>query len=145
MAVGLSAITKGTHMSRFIQLLEAQTNPLNPWRFETMLFDMVQRLQATSGMIEMKFPYFVCKNAPVSGVSSELDYEVTWRATVSEQEPQTFSMQVTVPATSLCPCSKEISEYGAHNQRSLHPHRRRARGQHGDRRIDRHRRTQCLV
>ena len=119
MTVGLSAITKGTHMSRFIQLLEAQTNPLDPRRFETMLADMLHRLQASSGTIEMKFPYFVRKTAPVSGVQSELDYEVTWRARVSERTPHTFSMQVKVPATSLCPCSKEISAYGAHNQRSL--------------------------
>ena len=106
-------------MSRFIQSLEAQTDALDPWRFETMLIDMLQRLQASSGTIEMKFPYFVRKTAPVSGAPSELDYEVTWRASVAEQAPHTFSMQVRVPATSLCPCSKEISAYGAHNQRSL--------------------------
>ena len=119
MTVGLSANAKGAHMSRFIELLEAQTDALDPWRLETMLIDMLQRLQASSGTIEMKFPYFVRKTAPVSGAQSELDYEVTWRACVAEQAPHTFSMQVRVPATSLCPCSKEISAYGAHNQRSL--------------------------
>lgn len=119
MTVGLSASTKGTHMSRFIRLLEAQTHPLDPWRFETMLFDMLQQLEASSGTIEMKFAHFVRKAAPVSGVQSELDHEVTWRVTKPEQTPHTFSMGVKVPATSLCPCSKEISAYGAHNQRSL--------------------------
>jgi GTP cyclohydrolase I len=84
-----------------------------------MLIDMLQRLQASSGAIEMKFPYFVRKTAPVSGVQSELDYEVTWRTRVSKQTRPAFSMCVKVPATSLCPCSKEISAYGAHNQRSL--------------------------
>ena len=119
MTVGLPADAKGTHMSRFIELLEAQTEPLDPWRFETMLIAMLQALEAHSGTIEMTFPYFMRKTAPVSGVQSELDYEVTWRASVSDQWRYTFSMRVKVPATSLCPCSKEISAYGAHNQRSL--------------------------
>jgi GTP cyclohydrolase IB len=66
----------------------------------------------------MRFPYFARKTAPVSGVQSQLDYEVCWRASACEGEPHEFSMRVTVPATSLCPCSKEISAYGAHNQRS---------------------------
>jgi GTP cyclohydrolase FolE2 len=118
MAVGLPAVTKGTHMSRFIELLEAQTEALDQERFRTILLDMLERLEARSGSIEMQFPYFVRKTAPVSGVQSQLDYEVCWRGSVSDEGRYSFRMHVTVPATSLCPCSKEISAYGAHNQRS---------------------------
>lgn len=118
MTVGLPAVTKGTHMSRFIELLEAQTEALDQKGFKTILLDMLERLEARSGAIEMRFPYFVKKTAPVSGVESQLDYEVCWRGSVSGEGRYSFWMHVTVPATSLCPCSKEISAYGAHNQRS---------------------------
>lgn len=118
LTVGLAASTKGTHMSRFIELLEARTEALDPAGFKAILFDMLERLEAHSGAIEMRFPYFVRKAAPVSGVQSLLDYEVCWRGSVSDDGHYAFWMRVTVPATSLCPCSKEISEYGAHNQRS---------------------------
>ena len=118
MTVRLAAATKGTHMSRFIELLEAQSGPLDQDGFKNLLLGMVERLEARSGSIEMRFPYFVKKSAPVSGVQSQLDYEVCWRASVSDDGRYSFWMDVTVPATSLCPCSKEISAYGAHNQRS---------------------------
>ncbi len=118
MTVGLPAATKGTHMSRFIELLEAQTEALDQAGFKAILLDMLKRLEAVSGTIEMRFPYFVRKTAPVSGVPSQLDYEVCWRGRVSDDGRYSFWMHVTVPATSLCPCSKEISAYGAHNQRS---------------------------
>ncbi|OGT82884.1 MAG: GTP cyclohydrolase [Gammaproteobacteria bacterium RIFCSPLOWO2_02_FULL_61_13] len=118
MTVALSAVTKGTHMSRFIELLEARSEALDQRGFRTILLDMLDRLDARSGSIEMRFPYFVRKTAPVSGVPSQLDYEVCWRGSVSDEGRYSFRMRVTVPATSLCPCSKEISVYGAHNQRS---------------------------
>ena len=118
LTVGLSASAKGTHMSRFIELLEAQSEPLDPVRFKALVLDMLQRLGAQTGAIEMRFPYFVKKSAPVSGAVSQLDYGVCWRGSVSAATGYAFSMQVTVPVTSLCPCSKEISDYGAHNQRS---------------------------
>ena len=118
MTVGLHAAAKGTHMSRFIELLEARTEPLDQQGFRTMVLDMLDRLEARSGEVEMRFPYFVTKAAPVSGVRSQLDYEVCWRGGVSVEGEYSFRMRVTVPATSLCPCSKEISAYGAHNQRS---------------------------
>ena len=118
MTVALSAVTKGTHMSRFIELLEARSEALDQRGFRTILLDMLDRLDARSGSIEMRFPYFVRKTAPVSGVQSQLDYEVCWRGSVSDEGRYSFRMRVTVPATSLCPCSKEISVYGAHNQRS---------------------------
>ena len=118
MTVGLPAVTKGTHMSRFIELLEVQTSALDARGFKSLLLDMLARLDARSGMIEMRFPYFITKSAPVSRVASRLDYEVCWQGRVSDEGRYSFWMQVTVPATSLCPCSKEISAYGAHNQRS---------------------------
>ncbi len=118
MTVGLSAASKGTHMSRFIELLEAQTEALDQHGFKAILLEMLERLDARSGAIEMRFPYFLTKTAPVSGSKSRLDYEVCWCGRVSDDGRYTFSIHVTVPATSLCPCSKEISAYGAHNQRS---------------------------
>ncbi len=118
MTVVLSADTKGTHMSRFVELLEANTQALDQKGFKAILFDMLERLEARSGAIEMRFPYFVKKTAPISGVQSQLDYEVCWRGSVFDEGRYSFWMHVTVPATSLCPCSKEISAYGAHNQRS---------------------------
>ena len=118
LTVALEASEKGTHMSRFVELLEARREPLNARRFMRLVSEMLERLQAASGTIEMRFPYFVRKTAPVSGVSSMLDYEVCWRGSISERGDCSFWMSVAVPATSLCPCSKEISEYGAHNQRS---------------------------
>lgn len=118
MTVGLPALSRGTHMSRFIELLDAQTRPFEQQGFKTLVFDMLTRLDAQSGVIEMRFPYFVRKRAPVSGVQSQLDCDVCWRARVLDDRQYSFWMHVTVPATSLCPCSKEISVYGAHNQRS---------------------------
>ena len=118
MSVGLSATTKGTHMSRFIELLEAQKEVLDQSRFKLLVFEMLAKLKAPSGTLEVRFPYFVRKTAPVSGVQSHLDYEVCWQGRVFEDGRYSFSARVTVPVTSLCPCSKEISAYGAHNQRS---------------------------
>ncbi|MNC84508.1 GTP cyclohydrolase FolE2 [compost metagenome] len=83
-----------------------------------MVFHMIERLDARSGTVEMRFPHFVKKAAPVSGVQSRLDYDVRWRGSVANDGAYSFRMKIIVPATSLCPCSKEISEYGAHNQRS---------------------------
>ena len=118
MTVGLPAITKGIHMSRFVELLELQTQALDQHGFKSLLLDMLARLDARSGTIEMRFPYFMRKIAPVSRVQSQLDYDVGWRGRVSDEGRYSFWMHVRVPATSLCPCSKEISAYGAHNQRS---------------------------
>ena len=117
LTVALAPTSKGTHMSRFVELLEAQ-GPLDPPAFRAMAADMLARLGAASGAIEMRFAYFVRKAAPVSGAQSLLDYEVAWRGVLDAADGWRFSMRVLVPATSLCPCSKEISAYGAHNQRS---------------------------
>lgn len=79
---------------------------------------MLDRLNAQAGTIEMRFPWFVEKTAPVSGVRSLLDHDVQWRASASARGQQSLWLKAVVPVTSLCPCSREISVYGAHNQRS---------------------------
>ena len=117
MYVGLPHQFKGTHMSRFVEILNAHEREISVESFKGMLGEMVERLEAEVGHVEMAFPYFVNKAAPVSGVQSLIDYEVTFVGEI-ERGRQTFTMKVVVPVTSLCPCSKEISEYGAHNQRS---------------------------
>jgi GTP cyclohydrolase I len=108
---------KGTHMSRFVEILNSHEGEISVESFEDMLRHMVRRLEAESGHIEMTFPYFINKSAPVSGVKSLLDYEVTIIGEVGRNGYRQ-TMTVVVPVTSLCPCSKKISEYGAHNQRS---------------------------
>lgn len=108
---------KGTHMSRFVEILNRHEREISVESFESMLKDMVTLLEAKSGFIEMTFPYFVNKTAPVSGVESLLDYDVTFIGEYLNGKAQ-FTMKVLVPVTSLCPCSKKISDRGAHNQRS---------------------------
>lgn len=108
---------KGTHMSRFIEILNGYEREISVESFEHMLREMVKRLEAESGHIEMTFPYFVNKKAPVSGVESLMDYDVTFIGEIKNGE-YLQTMKVVVPVTSLCPCSKKISDYGAHNQRS---------------------------
>jgi GTP cyclohydrolase IB len=117
MYVGLPHHFKGTHMSRFVEILNAHEREISPDTFRTMLREMVRKLEAASGHIEMSFPYFVSKKAPVSAVKSLMDYEVTFVGDIVEGK-EAFTLKVLVPVTSLCPCSKEISQRGAHNQRS---------------------------
>lgn len=108
---------KGTHMSRFVEILNNYETEISVESFQNMLTDMVKRLEAEVGHIEMSFPYFVNKRAPISGVRSLMDYEVTFVGEIRGNTRVTTT-QVVVPVTSLCPCSKEISDRGAHNQRS---------------------------
>jgi GTP cyclohydrolase I len=117
MYVGLPHHFKGTHMSRFVEILEAREREITVASFQTMLREMVEKLEAEEGRIEMAFPYFIEKKAPVSGVKSLMDYEVTFTSEIRKGR-QSFTMKVLVPVTSLCPCSKKISQRGAHNQRS---------------------------
>jgi GTP cyclohydrolase I len=117
MYVGLPHQFKGTHMSRFVEILEAHEREISPDTFRAMLREMVKKLEAETGHIEMTFPYFVSKKAPVSGVASLMDYEVTFLGDIRDGK-ESFTLKVVVPVTSLCPCSKKISERGAHNQRS---------------------------
>jgi GTP cyclohydrolase IB len=118
MFVRLASHLKGTHMSRFVELLHALTKPIAPGEFRQLHAQMLQRLEADAGYLQMRAPYFRRKRAPVSGVESLLDYELTLIEERAPGLPRRSAMRVVVPVTSLCPCSKEISAYGAHNQRS---------------------------
>ena len=122
MDVGLPAHVKGTHMSRFIALLQKQEEAIDSASVVNMVLEMLPLLDATQGCIQFTYTHFVKKAAPVSGVESLMDYEVTWMAK-AKQSPENLmtvelNLRAVVPVMSLCPCSKEISEYGAHNQRS---------------------------
>ena len=117
MYVGLPHHFKGTHMSRFVEILNAHEREITVDSFQVMVKEMVARLEAEEGVVEMTFPYFIEKAAPVSRVKSLLDYEVSFVSQIVDGK-QGFAMKVLVPVTSLCPCSKKISDYGAHNQRS---------------------------
>jgi GTP cyclohydrolase I len=120
--VALPGDQKGTHMSRLVALLEERAapgaTPLSVATFRALVDDLIVRLGAPAASLEVTFPFFVRKTAPVSGVASLLDYEVTLRGEISDGK-YTQTIKVAVPVMSLCPCSKEISDYGAHNQRSL--------------------------
>lgn len=118
MTVGLPPEVKGTHMSRFVELLEGESGELTLGEMRRVMSDMLARLEAGSGRIEMRFPYFIRKLAPVSGVASLLDVDVAWVVETALDGATKCTLQVAAPVTSLCPCSKRISDYGAHNQRS---------------------------
>jgi len=118
MYVSLPHHFKGTHMSRFVQILNSHDREISVRSVEPMLREMVKKLEAQTGLIEMRFPYFMRKKAPISDVESLMDYDITYTGEISENGAYSLTMKVVVPVTSLCPCSKEISAYGAHNQRS---------------------------
>ena len=118
MYVGLPHHVKGTHMSRFLEVLHANAAALDMAGLQVLMQTMLVRLEARAGYIEMRYTYFIEKLAPVSGVPSLLDYEVKMRAEVDQAGHYEATLTVQAPVTSLCPCSKEISAYGAHNQRS---------------------------
>ena len=115
--VALPADARGTHMSRFVAWLDSLDGPLDAAALRSQLAAMLERLGADEGRIEARFPFFLRKRAPVSGVESLLEYQ---GRLIGEMRAgaATIWVEVTVPVKSLCPCSKEISDYGAHNQRS---------------------------
>lgn len=116
MSVGLPHNFKGTHMSRFIEVLEEHRGEVTLRTLPSILRDLRSRLDAETARVELVFPYFVEKAAPVSGAKALMDYECTF---VGESNGgDRFTLGVRVPVTSLCPCSKTISDYGAHNQRT---------------------------
>ncbi len=117
MYVNLPHHFKGTHMSRFVELIEQHGREISIVSFRDMLPKMTQRLDAESGHIEMVFPYFIEKSAPISGVKSLLDYEVTFIGEHSGND-STITVKVSIPITSLSPRSKALASYGAYNQRS---------------------------
>ncbi len=116
MYVGLPHYQKGTHMSRFLEVLNKHHESIRSNDIMKICDDMRVRLEAETSLLELKFPYFIHKKAPVTGSKGMLDIVVTFEATASAKGHD-FVMGIKVPATSLCPCSKEISAYGAHNQR----------------------------
>ncbi len=117
LAVSLAPEIKGTHMSRFVELIDAWKAPLDAGSLASLAGSMTARLGAASGSIVLRFPYFIRKTAPVSGVQSLLDYQARARVTHGPAGTR-VALTLVAPVTSLCPCSKEISDYGAHNQRS---------------------------
>jgi GTP cyclohydrolase I len=117
MYVALPHNFKGTHMSRFVEILHLHEREISVESFREMLTEMTRRLDATSGHIEMSFPYFVMKQAPVSKVESVVKYDASLIGEIHDGVEEMW-IRVVVAATSLCPCSKRISDYGAHNQRS---------------------------
>ena len=117
MYVNLPPHMKGTHMSRFLDILNRHAEPVGVDSFQSLVEEIRHRLDADMGPLELQFPFFVRKQAPVSGVESFMDYEVELQGQVDSQGYR-LETCVHVPVTSLCPCSKSISEYGAHNQRS---------------------------
>ena len=120
--VALAEDRKGTHMSRLVAMLEERASPeaapLSVANLRAVVEDLIVRLDAPAGRIELAFPFFVRKRAPVSGVASLLDYDVKLTAELAGDRYE-HTVMVAVPVTSLCPSSKEISAYGAHNQRSI--------------------------
>jgi GTP cyclohydrolase I len=117
MYVHLPHSFKGTHMSRFVEILNEHEQEISVESFNAMLEQMALRLDSEAGHLEMSFPYFIMKKAPVSGVQSLLDYRATLAGELKNGRVETW-LKVIAPVTSLCPCSKKISDYGAHNQRS---------------------------
>jgi GTP cyclohydrolase IB len=117
MYVALPHDFKGTHMSRFVEVLHRNEREISVESFRDMLVEMTEKLDAESGHIEMRFPYFVMKKAPVSQVESLMDYQACLIGELNAGKAELW-LEVIVATTSLCPCSKQISNYGAHNQRS---------------------------
>jgi len=122
MDVALPAHIKGTHMSRFMAILQKQDEAIDSTSVVSMVREMLPLLDATEGRVQFTYTHFVKKAAPVSGVESLMDYEVTWMSKGKKNAAGSIDLELhlraVVPVMSLCPCSKEISDFGAHNQRS---------------------------
>src|SRR5688572_7858704 len=116
MFVDLPKEFKGTHMSRFIEVLNAHGNVVHVENITDILYAMQRKLNAATSHLEMEFPFFLEKKAPVSGMTSLMDYTARFDATACGKEID-FVLTVKAKVTTLCPCSKAISSYGAHNQR----------------------------
>lgn len=117
MYVDLPHHFKGTHMSRFIEILDAYREKIALDKMEVILQRMKEKLGASSAHLEIQFPYFIEKKAPVSGARGLMEYTCTFNASLDSAFD--FILGVKVPVTSLCPCSKELARFGAHNQRSV--------------------------
>lgn len=116
LAVALPAEVKGTHMSRFLEILDEHSGELTQRTIPDLLRQIHHRLDTDDARITIAFPYFLPRSAPVTGATALMDYACQFRARLTPDGLQ-FTLQVAVPVTSVCPCSKAISDYGAHNQR----------------------------
>jgi len=115
MYVNLPRYYKGTHMSRFVEILNEHSRRISLQNFSEILEEMKKRLNAESAHMEISFPYFINKAAPVTGSEGLMEYECTFKGSLNEG-PDLVTI-IRVPISTLCPCSREISESGAHNQR----------------------------
>jgi len=120
MSVSLPRDYKGTHMSRFIEILSewGQRNLLGV-DLKGCLIEITDKLNAKSAELKFNFKYFINKQAPVSGLTSPMGYECAFEGILKDKKHYRFILEVCVPVTTLCPCSKEISDFGAHNQRAF--------------------------
>ena len=115
MYVNLPRYYKGTHMSRFVEILNEHSRRISLQNFSEILDEMKDRLNAESAHMEISFPYFINKAAPISGSEGLMEYRCTFKGALNKGSDVITMIQV--PISTLCPCSKEISEFGAHNQR----------------------------
>ncbi len=118
LSVALPSHFKGTHMSRFVEVLNAHQRPFHIQALYEMLHELKKKLHAETARIELSFPYFLARKAPVTGAEGLMDYECGFEAE-SNGTWDDVVVRVKVPVKTLCPCSKAISEYGAHNQRGI--------------------------
>ena len=116
MTVDISAETKGAHLSRFLEVLESHSGEFTQRTLPSMLTDLQRRLGNSSSRVEFTFPYFLPRSAPVTGSTALMDYTCSIVAEAKGRRTQ-VQTSVRVPVSSVCPCSKAISDYGAHNQR----------------------------
>jgi GTP cyclohydrolase I len=120
MYVNLPHNYKGTHMSRFVEILHSNQSMINMKNFPNILREMKEKLNAESTHLEVRFPYFLKKEAPVSKTQSYMEYVCGFYGTMDDSRAmKEFVVSVSVPINTLCPCSKEISDHGAHNQRGV--------------------------
>lgn len=121
MYVDLPHHFKGTHMSRFVEILNESHGNISLRNIGTILQTMIRRFASTTAHLEIRFPYFIEKRAPVSGAKSLMNYDCAFLARYSRQKRRTrldLILEIKVPVATLCPCSKAISEHNAHNQRA---------------------------
>ena len=119
MYVDLPHHFKGTHMSRFVEILNKYKGDISLQNLSKILDEMKQKLRAKTAHLEVEFPYFIEKEAPVTGARSLMEYTCRFYGSSNQGEDHDFYVGVIVPITTVCPCSKEISSFGAHNQRSI--------------------------
>lgn len=115
MYVNLPRYYKGTHMSRFVEILNEHSRRISLQNFSEILEHMKERLNAESAHMEITFPYFISKAAPVTGIEGLMEYRCTFKGSLNKGSD--LIIMIRVPISTLCPCSKEISDFGAHNQR----------------------------